>query len=105
MSSQWQRTLDAIEDTQKQMVALARSDEAVSSLVRRAVAQGSWAVYWLLPRIDSWRPGVTLSAANELLDRALAERSVGWVQQTLGVLRRADVERVVVPLVRDGAPV
>ena len=35
--SQWERTVDAIEESQKQMVALARSDDDVSTLVRQAV--------------------------------------------------------------------
>ena len=101
MSSHWQRTLDALEVAQQEMVALARSDEDVSSLVRQAVADGSWSVYWLLPRIDGWRQGVTLSAADELLDRALTERSALGVRQILGALRHADVERVIVPLVME----
>jgi hypothetical protein len=100
-SSQWQRTLDAIEEAQKQMVALARSDEDVPSLVRQAVAGGNPFVRWLLPRIDEWRPGVTLSAANQLLDRALAERSVLQVRQTLGAMHHAEVERVISPLVME----
>jgi hypothetical protein len=97
--SQWQRAVDAFAEAQTQMVRLATSEEDVPSLVRQALAAGSSYVYWLLPAIEGWRPGVTLSAANELLDRALAERTALRVRQSLGAVHHAELERVIAPLV------